>query len=260
MTAAIIALAIVLAALAMWLALLNAQSHKKSDALERQLTELRGDLQAIGTAQAQSTGQIRWIGQNVAQRLESVTSALRDGVTNSGQIASQGQTAIANELKNTREQIGLIQKQIGEVQEQSRGLSQATRSASSRYSAARRPAESSANSRYGASSRIHCPHPKFALQYRFSSGEIADAVIFLRDEKLMTIDSKFPLEAFRRIAAEGDDARRVFASAVKGQAVDRQEIHRPRRGHPRYGADVCVLGERLLGVAEYRGRQGPAAR
>jgi DNA recombination protein RmuC len=56
------------------------------------------------------------------------------------------------------------------------------------------------------------------MQYRFSSGEAADAVIFLRDNKLMAIDSKFPLDAFRRIAAEGEEARRVFANAVKGHA------------------------------------------
>jgi DNA recombination protein RmuC len=34
----------------------------------------------------------------------------------------------------------------------------------------------------------------------------------------MAIDSKFPLDAFRRIGAEGDEARRAFATAVKGHA------------------------------------------
>jgi DNA recombination protein RmuC len=56
------------------------------------------------------------------------------------------------------------------------------------------------------------------MQYRFSSGEAADAVVKLRDKKLMAIDSKFPLDAYRRIAAEGDEARRAFTVAVKGHA------------------------------------------
>jgi DNA recombination protein RmuC len=34
----------------------------------------------------------------------------------------------------------------------------------------------------------------------------------------MAIDSKFQLDAFRRIASEGEDARRSFAIAVKGHA------------------------------------------
>ena len=217
MTAALVGLVIVLAGLVVWLVLRIAQGQKKGDTLEKQLTELRRDLQTIGTAQAQSSGQIQTIGQTVAQRLESVSSALRDGVTNSAQIASQGQTAIATELKNTREQIGLIQKQIGEVQEQSRGLSQATQSLEQVLGGAKtrgllgevtlqRLLEDS------------LPPSQFTMQYRFTSGEIADAVIFLRDDKLMAIDSKFPLEAFRRITTDGEDARRAFATAVKGHA------------------------------------------
>lgn len=213
----LIGLVIFLTALVIWFGLQNGRSQQKSDVLESQLGELRRDLQTIGTAQAQSTGQIQTVAQTVAQRLESVTNALREGVTNSAHIASQGQTAIATELKNTREQIGLIQKQIGEVQEQSRGLSQATQSLEQVLGGAKTR---------GLLGEVtlqrlleDClPPSQFTMQYRFSSGEAADAVIFLRDDKLMVIDSKFPLEAFRRIAADGDEARRTFATAVKGHA------------------------------------------
>jgi DNA recombination protein RmuC len=217
MNAGLMGIAILLAALVVWLVLQNVRSQKKGDGLENQLGELRRDLQTIATSQAQSAGQIQTMGQTVAQRLESVSSALQSGVTNSAHIASQGQTAIATELKNTREQISLIQKQIGEVQEQSRGLSQATQSLEAVLGGAKtrgllgevtlqRMLEDS------------LPASQFAMPHRFSSGEAADAAIFLRDDKIMVIDSKFPLEAFRRIAADGDEARREFANAVKGHA------------------------------------------
>ena len=62
------------------------------------------------------------------------------------------------------------------------------------------------------------PPTQYGVQYRFSSGDTVDAVIFLRDGKLLSVDSKFPLEAFRRIEKEGDEARRSFATAVKGHA------------------------------------------
>jgi DNA recombination protein RmuC len=42
-----------------------------------------------------------------------------------------------------------------------------------------------------------------------------DAAIFLRDKKILAIDSKFPLDAFRRIQTEGEEARRAFITAVK---------------------------------------------
>src|SRR5277367_233169 len=218
MTAVLIGLVIVVAGLlAFWLVARTSQEQKKNAVLEGQMNELRRDLQTIATAQAQSSGQIASIGQNVALRLESVTKALQDGVSNSAQIATQGQTAIANELKNTREQIGHIQKQLGEFQELGRGMSSATKSLENILGGAKtrgllgevtleRLLEDS------------LPASQYAMQYRFASGEAADAVIFLRDKKLVAVDSKFPLDAFRRIEAEGQDAKRSFAIAVKGHA------------------------------------------
>ncbi|HKN73856.1 MAG TPA: DNA recombination protein RmuC [Candidatus Acidoferrum sp.] len=217
MNVVLIGVVIVVAGLVLWLVLQTSQEQKKSALLEAQLNELRRDLQTIGTAQAQSTGQMATIGQSVSQRLESVTKALQDGVSNSAQIATQGQTAIANELKNTREQIGHIQKQLGEFQELGRGISSATKSLEGILGGAKtrgllgevtleRLLEDS------------LPSSQYATQYRFSSGEAADAVIFLRDKKLVAVDSKFPLDAFRRISAEGEEAKRAFATAVKGHA------------------------------------------
>jgi DNA recombination protein RmuC len=217
MTGVLIGVVIVVAGLVLWLVLQTSQEQKKSALLEGQLNELRRDLQTIGTAQAQSTGQMATIGQSVSQRLESVTKALQDGVSNSAQIATQGQTAIANELKNTREQIGHIQKQLGEFQELGRGISSATKSLEGILGGAKtrgllgevtleRLLEDS------------LPSSQYSTQYRFSSGEAADAVIFLRDKKLVAVDSKFPLDAFRRISAEGDEAKKAFATAVKGHA------------------------------------------
>jgi DNA recombination protein RmuC len=214
MNAVLIGVVIVVAGLVIWLVLQTAQEQKKNALLEAQMGELRRDLQTIGSAQATSAGQIATIGQSVSQRLESVTKALQDGVSNSAQIATQGQTAIANELKNTREQIGHIQKQLGEFQELGRGISSATKSLEGILGGAKtrgllgevtleRLLEDS------------LPSSQYSTQYHFSSGEAADAVIFLRDKKLVAVDSKFPLEAFRRIATEGEEAKRAFAAAVK---------------------------------------------
>ena len=200
-----------------WLVLQTSQEQKKSAALEAQLGELRRDLQTIGTAQSQSTGQMATIGQSVSQRLESVTKALQDGVSNSAQIATQGQTAIANELKNTREQIGHIQKQLGEFQELGRGISTATKSLEGILGGAKTRGLLGEVT-LGRLLEDSLPASQYAVQYRFSSGEAADAVIFLRDKRLVAVDSKFPLDAFRRISAEGEEAKRAFATAVKGHA------------------------------------------
>ena len=51
------------------------------------------------------------------------------------------------------------------------------------------------------------PPSQYQLQYKFSDGEIVDAVIFLKD-KVLPIDSKFSLENYNRIVAENEGPER----------------------------------------------------
>ena len=221
MNAFLIGGVILVAILVIWLALQSLQTRQKSGALESQMNELRRDLQTIATSQASSTGQLEAIAKSVAQRLDSVTPALQDAIKNSaqitGQMTSDAQTKMADELKNTRDQISQIQRQLGEVQQAGKQMSQTAQTlegilggAKSRGSLGEVTLERLLED--------SLPSAQYATQYRFSSGEAADAVIKLRDKKLMAIDSKFPLDAYRRISTEGDEARRAFATAVKGHA------------------------------------------
>jgi DNA recombination protein RmuC len=212
---------IVVAVLVLWLVLQSSQGRQKGAALESQMSDLRRDLQTIATAQGQSIGQMETIAKSVAQRLDSVTPALQDAIKNSaqitGQLTSDAQSRMADELRNTRDQISQIQKQLGAVQLAGQQMSQTAQTlegilggAKSRGSLGEVTLERLLED--------SLPSAQYARQYRFSSGEAADAVIVLRDKKLMAIDSKFPLDAYRRITTEGDEARRAFVTAVKGHA------------------------------------------
>jgi len=212
---------ILVVVLVLWLGLRSLQSRQKDGAIESQMNELRRDLQTIATSQAQSTGKLETIAKSVAQRLDSVTPALQDAIKNSaqitGQMTSDAQTKMADELKNTREQISQIQRQLGEVQQAGKQMSQTAQTlegilggAKSRGSLGEVTLERLLED--------SLPSAQYVTQYKFSSGEVADAVIKLRDKKLMAIDSKFPLDAYRRISTEGDEARRAFITAVKGHA------------------------------------------
>ena len=221
MNAFLIGGVILVAILVIWLAFETLQGRQKSGAIESQMTELRRDLQTIATSQAQSTGQLETIAKSVAQRLDSVAPALQDAVKNSaqitGQMTSDAQNKMADELKNTRDQISQMQLLLGEVQQAGKQMSQTAQTlegilggAKSRGSLGEVTLERLLED--------SLPSAQYAMQYRFSSGEAADAVIKLRDNKLMAIDSKFPLDAYRRISTEGDEARRAFVTAVKGHA------------------------------------------
>jgi DNA recombination protein RmuC len=228
MNAVLIGVAILVAALVLWLVLQGSQGQKKNAVLESQLSELRRELQTIATSQAQSAGKVDAIGQSVTQRLDSVSKALQDGVKDSANISAQSQTAVRDEIKNTREMMERIQKQLGEVQLAGQQMSQTAQTLETILGGAK------SRGMLGEVTLERLledalPKERYQRQYRFSSGEAADVVVFLRD-KMLPIDSKFPLDAFRRMGeqihsqgtspapAQADEARRAFATAVKGHA------------------------------------------
>jgi DNA recombination protein RmuC len=213
--------AVVLLGLVVWVLVQNTQDQKKNDALEAQMNELRRDLLGLSTSQAQSSTKMETIANTVASRLEAVTNAVQQGAKNSAeitsQITSQAQTAMSNELKNTRDQITEIQKQLGAVQESGHSM----REAATRLENILGGTKSRGSFGETTLERLleDCMAPtQYSTQYRFRSGEAVDAVIHLRDKKLMAIDSKFPLDAFQRLEIEGDEARKEFISAVKTHA------------------------------------------
>jgi len=213
--------ALSLLGMVVWVLVQNTQDQKKNEALEAQMNEMRRDLLTLSTAQAQSSGKMEAIADTVASRLEAITGALQQGVKDSAeitsQITSQAQTAMSNELKNTREQINEIQKQLGQVQQAGQQMHETATKLENILGGTK------TRGNFGETTLERLledclPPSQYSKQYRFRSGEAADAVIHLRDRKLMVIDSKFPLDAFQRIEAEGNDARKEFVNAVKQHA------------------------------------------
>jgi DNA recombination protein RmuC len=217
--AAVFALALL--GMVVWVLVQSTQDQKKNEALEAQMNEVRRDLLTLSTAQAQSSGKMQAIADTLASRLEAITGALQKGVKDSAeitsQITSQAQVAMSNELKNTREQINEIQKQLGQVQQAGQQMHETATKLENILGGTK------TRGNFGETTLERLledclPPSQYSKQYRFRSGEAADAVIHLRDRKLMVIDSKFPLDAFQRIEAEGDDARKEFVNAVKVHA------------------------------------------
>ncbi len=71
------------------------------------------------------------------------------------------------------------------------------------------------------------PEELYDIQYRFSSGEIVDAVLKLPDKKILPIDAKFPFDNFRKmIEAEEPERgliRKKFLEDVKNRIKEISE-------------------------------------
>ncbi len=227
MNAVLIAVVIVVALLVVWFLLQSTQSRKKEEETRARMEQLQRDVQTLAGQTQNFSQQIGQLGQNVAKSLEGVTGALQKGVTDSATIAAQSQSAMAGELKNSRETLGQIQQQLGAVQQAGQQMSQTAQTLQNILGGAK----SRGSLGEVALERLledALPKERYQRQYKFSTGETVDAVIFLRD-KLLPIDSKFPLDAFRRMSEQGaagsapaasqvEEARRAFVTAVKGHA------------------------------------------
>ena len=62
------------------------------------------------------------------------------------------------------------------------------------------------------------PKEHFALQHKFRDGQVVDAVVKTRDG-IICIDSKFPIENYRKMVSAGTDAEREFETREFRKAV-----------------------------------------
>jgi DNA recombination protein RmuC len=208
----ILAIAIAAAAAAAWTAAAWTQRRAES-----KTTELRQEMQNLLAAQSQSlAAQLGQVSQSVTQQLGSVTQQIQSGMASTGSLVSEAQRAVSDKLQFATNMMGTLQQQLGKVEQSGRDLSEAARAIESVMGGAKtRGLLGEVTLERMLSDML--PVSAYEMQYRFSTGEAVDAALHF-GEKLVPIDSKFPLEDFRRLMEQGDDARKGFAAAVRNHA------------------------------------------
>jgi DNA recombination protein RmuC len=184
---------------------------------EAENSALRQEMQALASSQSQGvTAQFAQLTQSFTAQLAQVTQQVQTGMASVGTLATGAQQAVSDQLRASTEMLGTIRQQLGEVQQAGRDLSEAAQQIESVLGGAktRGTLGEIALDRMLADA---LPPGAYETQYRFSTGEVVDAIVRLRD-KLLPIDSKFPLEDYRRLVESGEDARKGFSSAVRSHA------------------------------------------
>ena len=185
---------------------------------EAQLSAVRQEMQGSLAAQGQaSAAQMNHLMQTVTQQLGQVRQELQTGVASTGQLATEAQKEVAKRLQSSTDALLQMSQRIGEVHQTSQDLSKAAQTLQSVLGGAKTR---------GTLGEVTLerlledalPQNAYTVQYRFgSTGAVVDAIV-RSGERILSIDSKFPLDAYRRLADEGDDARRDFSTAVRKHA------------------------------------------
>jgi DNA recombination protein RmuC len=212
MSVILILLAAVVAALVAWGLAAWMQGRSES-----QLAALRQELQNLVSGQVQTiNNQLGQLTHSVNQQLGQVTSSLQQGLTDSGMLVSKAQEAVKGELKNSLEMLGRINMQLGEVIQAGRELSKTQQELQMVLGGAKSRGTLGETALEGLLEDA-LPVTAYQTQFRFATGSIVDAIVH-SGERLLSIDSKFPLDAYRRLMDGGEDARREFSQAVRKHA------------------------------------------
>jgi DNA recombination protein RmuC len=175
---------------------------------------LRKEMQAQLAVQSQATAaQISQLAQSLTAQLGQVTQQVQSGMASVGTLATSAQKTVSEQLQASTQMLGSIRQQLGEVQQAGHELSAAAKQIEDVLGGAK------TRGTLGevALDRILAdtlPRASYETQFRFSTGEIVDAVVRLSD-KLLPIDSKFPLDGYRRLLEQGEECRKDFANAVR---------------------------------------------
>lgn len=184
---------------------------------EQQLTAARQEMQTSLATQNQGfSSQLNHLMQSVTQQLGQVRQELQTGVASSGKLATDAQRDVSKQLQSATEAVRQISQQLGAVQRAGDDLTKASQMLQQVLGGAK---SRGALGEMGLERMLEdaLPRKSYEIQYRFSTGDIVDAVVHSGD-RLIPIDSKFPLDAYRRMTEERDDARKEFGQAVRRHA------------------------------------------
>jgi DNA recombination protein RmuC len=159
--------------------------------------------------------------QLVQQQLGQVLGNVNERLKENGEILERTQQSLGERLDNAARVVGSVQKSLGGLEEANRKIYEVGRDIASLQEILRAPKLRGGLGEFFLEdllAQILPPH-HFTIQHAFKSGERVDAAIRLGGS-LVPVDSKFPLENFKRmLAAANDDERgrtkRQFVGDVK---------------------------------------------
>lgn len=180
--------------------------------IQQQIDQLRGQL----TQSVDSSTQL--IHQQLGQLLGNVNERLKE----STEVMQQTHQSLGERLDNAARVVGNVQKSLGSLEEANRKIYEVGKDIASLQEILRAPKLRGGLGEFLLGDLLGqiLPPGHFALQHAFRSGERVDAVIKLGGS-VVPVDSKFPLENFKRIFDNGADddeknrAKRMFTADVK---------------------------------------------
>jgi DNA recombination protein RmuC len=174
---------------------------------------LRNDVNILRETNAKSiqliAEQVRAIGGNVQTSLEAVRSDVGNRLDANASAMSQTSKTVNDRMANVQTAFANLQEQVGAMGEQARQIAEVSKGLGDLeriFSAPKLRGGVGEMQLENLLSQVFA-REQYEVQYRFTSGEIADALVHLPQGDVV-IDSKFSLENFRRMASATTEVER----------------------------------------------------
>src|SRR5215472_8382753 len=198
--------------------------RSKPESQDPAVAQLRLDVQSLRASTEGSvqnftalTSQLQQVTQKsladatsqLGTRLDSINRQVTEQLNQSASVMNASANVVSERVADVQNTFAGLQKQVGEMTAQARQLSDLSKSVTAIEHVLRAPkmrgnfGEEQLETLLG----LVFARQQFVLQHRFSSGEVADALLLLPPGNV-AVDSKFPLENFRRISENGNEDER----------------------------------------------------
>ncbi|MCL5093871.1 MAG: DNA recombination protein RmuC [Patescibacteria group bacterium] len=163
------------------------------------------------------------------QQLNQVSDQLNKGLLESSKTIQEQFRASAGIIKDVTEKLTKLEdtnKQVVGITEQLQGLEHILKNPKQRGILGEYYLETLLKNLFTPS--------QYQMQYKFSNGDIVDAVIFIKD-KILPIDSKFSLENYNKIIDEKNEAKKEelqksFKQDLKNRIDETAKYIKPKEG------------------------------
>ena len=170
--------------------------------------------------------QVDSLRQQVQTSMENNATLINQQLGQMSQMVQQTSATMSGQVNSITQATNQVQSKLGELQEASKKIFDVGKDLSNLQQILQAPKLRGGLGEYFLEDLLKqiFPPKYYSMQYMFKNGERVDAVIHLGDG-LVPVDSKFPLESFKRLMDSQNDeekkqARKEFVTAVKKHVSD----------------------------------------